>query len=129
MSEMSLFADFINSIGASVVTCPRCGQPCLARESDNDEARLLKHTADMSVGLCGNCAVQEFLMSVETLKYAIEKQGPQILLWDAFQEQFVEIMKVGFADMNPAEINWELIVENWELSFPERKKRRKGRRP
>jgi len=31
-------------------------------------------------------------------------------------------MKVGMADAMPDEINWNLIIENWDLPFPHKMK-------
>jgi len=48
----------------------------------------------------------------------LAESGPKGLAYPHIQEQFAALMKVGLADALPDEINWNLIIENWDLPFP-----------
>jgi len=99
-----------------IVNCPRCGVPCRASSAGHDDARLLRRAPK---GFCANCAVTEFLMSVETIRDGIERRGVgQALSNLAVREGFTQLMKIGHADMRPEEIDWEKIIDNWQLPFP-----------
>lgn len=52
----------------------------------------------------------------------LAKSGPKSLAYPHIQEQFAGIMRMGLADAMPDEIAWELIIENWELPFPNKVK-------
>ena len=41
------------------------------------------------------------------------------------QAGFAELFKVGNADADISEINWQVVVDNWELPFPAQSKKRK----
>jgi hypothetical protein len=101
--------------------CPRCERPCVAVGGGNPEARLLKLVEPGEDGLCPDCSITSFIMSVETLMYGIEKNGMGILLDRRIQVGFEELMKVGNADAKPEQINWQNVVDNWHLDMPERK--------
>jgi hypothetical protein len=101
-------------------TCQRCGRHGRGSEG-NPEARLLRHAKQ---GVCVNCGVTEFLMSVETTAWAIELRGPQILLDPMIQRQFVALMGAGRADATPEEIDWQTVVANWSLPMTKKGRRR-----
>jgi hypothetical protein len=69
-------------------------------------------------GLCVNCAVHDFLRNTYPANILLAQSGPKALVHPHIQEQFAGIMKVGMADAVPDEINWNLIIENWDLPFP-----------
>ena len=116
---MNPFEEFANK-ELGIVTCPRCGELCQASEPVNEDARLLKRTKDVKVGLCANCAVADWLQQSPLAQLIGDAQK---LLWEPIQVHFGELMKAGNADMDPSEINWELVVKHWDLPFPGRKKR------
>jgi hypothetical protein len=80
------------------------------------KAKMLRRSTKPK-GMCNNCAVTEFLANTYPPNMLIEESphGPAILLFPQIQEQFVAIMKAGNADMDPAEINWQTVVDNWNL--------------
>jgi len=47
----------------------------------------------------------------------LARSGPKNLLFDHIQKSFEGIMKVALADALPDEINWEMVVGNWDLPF------------
>lgn len=124
------FEDFIND---ELAECIRCKKMCRIAGPPNPEARLLKYATAADVkqegGLCADCAATQFLQGVETIMSGLFLHGTQILLDLHVQEQFSEIMIIGKADADPAEVNWQRVVENWNLPFPKKKGRgkRKGR--
>jgi hypothetical protein len=108
---------------SEIVLCPRCYQPCRVSGSSNDEARLMRRSNSRH-GLCPNCAITEFILSVETFKNSICKIGPRLILEPRFQHAFSELLKIGKADADPSEINWQVVYENWDLPFPKKAKAR-----
>lgn len=76
--------------------------------------------------LCADCAATALIKTVEALMWGIEKNGVRMLLNPTVQQSFAEVMKVGRADATPEEINWQRVVENWELPVP--KQKGKGRK-
>jgi len=68
-------------------------------------------------GLCVNCAVHDWLRNTYPLNILLAQSGPKVLLFEHIQKQFTEIMRIGFADAKPDEIDWQSIVDNWELPF------------
>ncbi len=98
-----------------IALCVRCGNKCRTAKSQNPEARPFKWAFH---GLCADCAVTQFLLSVEILRLVIEKCGIDILLNPLIQNQFVKIMCAGKSEMLPDEINWRRVTFNWSKPFP-----------
>ena len=70
-------------------------------------------------GLCVNCAVHDWLRNTYPVNQILAgMKNPQCLLLPYLQDQFISIMKVGNADAVPDEINWQAIVDNWDLPWP-----------
>jgi len=103
-----------------IINCQRCGARCRIDKVPNSKARMLKRAAGK--GLCVNCAVHDFLRNTYPPNILLAKSGPKVLLYPQIQQQFVEIMKIGRADAKPDEIDWQRIVDNWELPFPQKMK-------
>lgn len=118
---MDVFAKFVNE-ELGVVACPRCGELCRLSSPVHEDARLLKRTDKVEDGLCANCAVASWFRLSPFMEMI---DDPQKLLFQPLQEQFAAVMKAGHADMDPLEIDWELVVKHWDLPFPKRKKRGK----
>ena len=98
-------------------TCVRCGKPCLPGQTKNPAARPFKRTQK---GLCENCVVTQFLLSpdMEALRIGITRNGVEVLLIPEIQEQFAAILRVGRSELQECEIDWQAVVDNWELPFP-----------
>ncbi len=108
----------------TLTTCERCGRPCRVGPPPNPDARLLKRSTTPE-GYCANCAATAFLrMEVPTLAGLLERMGPQALTNPQIQAQFAWIMRSGFADAAPAELDWAAMAANWELPLPKRSRRR-----
>lgn len=121
---MDAFTDFISDLAE----CTRCRKLCKVASPPNPEARLMPYaTAEEARerGLCADCAAAAFIKGVETLMYGIEKNGVSMLLDPRIQKAFGEVMVIGKADAHPAEVNWQRVVDNWELPVPNKRKRSK----
>ena len=108
------------------VLCPRCSKPCqVSDRPSHSDARLLQLAKNAREGLCANCAITSFILSIESLAYAIELNGTQVLLMPQAQGVFAELFQVGKSDADISEINWQVVVENWNLPFPAQSKKRR----
>ncbi|MBA7676117.1 hypothetical protein ES703_84358 [subsurface metagenome] len=97
--------------------CERCGAQLQVGPAPGSEAKLLRRSK-VPKGFCVNCAVHNFLRNTYPPNIQLAESGPEILLIPHIQTVFADIMKAGFADANPDEIDWQRIVDNWELPFP-----------
>jgi len=106
---------------AGTTDCERCGAKIKVDAMPGSEAKMLRRSKEPK-GICINCAVHDWLRNTYPPNILLAQSGPKILLLPHIQEQFAEIMKVGFADAQPDEIDWQRIVDNWELPFPNKLK-------
>jgi len=97
-----------------IVECKRCGEQCRISGSPGKDAKMLRFAE--GPGLCVNCAVHDWLRNTYPVNILLTQSGPKAL--PHLQEQFAGIMRLGKADAMPDEIDWEKIVENWDLPFP-----------
>lgn len=104
-----------------IIHCERCEAPCKIVGQGNPDAKMLR--LSISKGLCINCAVHDFLRNCYPANMQLAESGPKALLLPHMQGLFTGIMRIASADAKPDEINWELIVENWDLPFPHKIKR------
>ena len=98
------------------IHCDRCNVRCKVAEPPNPKAKMLRRSKGK--GLCVNCAVHDWLRNTYPCNILLAQSGAKSLIHPHVQEQFAEIMKVGMADAMPDEIDWNLIIENWDLPFP-----------
>ncbi len=105
----------LNPEESEIIECKRCGQRCKIAASPGEKARMLRFAK--GPGLCVNCAVHDWLRNTYPVNMLLARSGSKGLLFPHIQEQFTEIMRVGFADAMPDEIDWQKIVDNWELPF------------
>ena len=96
--------------------CERCGAQLQVGPAPGSEATLLRRSK-VPKGFCVNCAVHNFLRNTYPPNIQLAESGPEILLIPYVRTAFADIMKAGFADANPDEIDWQRIVDNWELPF------------
>jgi len=102
-----------------IIHCERCGARCKVAELRDPEAKMLRWSKEPK-GLCINCAVHDFLRNTYPINMLLAEFGPKGLLLPHIQKQFMGIMRAGFADAKPDEIDWNRIVENWDLPFPKK---------
>lgn len=95
--------------------CKRCGVKCRVTATQKSEAHHLRRNT-VPEGMCANCAVSEWLANTYPINMILEesKRGPSILLIPAMQEQFAELI-LKDSDLTPEEIDWQLVVDNWNL--------------
>ena len=101
--------------------CERCGVQLKVDAVPGSEAKMLRRSK-VPKGFCINCAVHDWLRNTYPPNMLLAQSGPNVLLYTHIQEQFAELMKTGFADANPDEIDWQRIVDNWDLPFPNKLK-------
>lgn len=95
-----------------IVLCERCCAPCRANPERRAEARLLRH-ADR--GVCVNCGITLFLKGTPPISTLLAARGASVLLGKAVQAQVSRIILAGQADAHPDEIDWMIVVAQWEL--------------
>ena len=106
-----------------VCQCERCKARCRVAPDRNPQAKMLRKSA-VPKGLCVNCAAHDWLRNTypANMILAESQHGPRILMHVSVREQFAEIMQGQNADAKPDEINWNLMIENWELPWPHKVK-------
>lgn len=102
----------------NICNCQRCGAKCSVNPKPGSQAKLLKHSKEAK-GLCVNCAVHDWLRNTYPVNQILAgmRNPAEVLRFEHIQQQFTGIMRVGFADANPDEIDWEAIITNWDLPF------------
>lgn len=105
----------------AICNCERCGVRCRVGAVEPSKAKMLRRSTKPK-GMCNNCAVTEFLANTYPPNMLIEESphGAAILLFPQIQEQFAAIM-AGRSDMKPEEINWQIVVDNWDLPLTVKK--------
>ena len=96
--------------------CERCRRSCRVAPKRNKDAKMLR-TSAVPKGLCVNCATHDWLRNTYPVNMILDGSGPKILLHEHVRKQFSDIMRAANADAKIDEINWNLIVENWELPW------------
>ena len=94
--------------------CSRCSARCQVAPKRNSNAKMLRKSATPG-GLCVNCAFHDWLRNTYPVNMLLDEIGPKILLYPHIREMIAGIMQSQNADATIDEINFNLIVENWEL--------------
>jgi len=106
-----------------IVLCARCSARCKNMPVPNSKAKMLKRGVGEKGSLCISCAVHDWLRNTYPVNRILAgMQNPKYLLLPHIQEQFTGIMRAGFSDARPDEIDWQLIVDNWDLPWPNKVK-------
>ena len=103
--------------GGKETYCIRCKARCTVAGPGKADAKMLRYSKTPQ-GLCVNCAAHDWLRNTYPVNMMLAKSGPAALAHVHIRAQFAEIMRVGNADADPNEINWNLLTENWDLPFP-----------
>lgn len=108
-----------------VVPCQRCGTRCLVAPVANQRARPFRY-ADGN-GQCTACIVAEFLKT--TMSHALDAMDAgtnikEVLRAPHIQEGFSQILKVGCSELAGEEIDWEAVIEKWDLPVVKQKRGR-----
>jgi len=62
------------------------------------------------------------LKDTEPIAGILTSSGPSPLLAPFIQEQYGNILEAGESELKLEEISWALVVENWDLPMPKKKK-------
>ncbi|MBA7487091.1 hypothetical protein ES707_22653 [subsurface metagenome] len=116
MSQLNLFAS------GEKCLCGRCGASCKIDPIAGSQAKMLKR-GKVPKGLCLNCAVHDWLRNTYPVNLLLARSGPKSLALHHIQKQFEGIMKSQCSDAMPDEIDWQAIIDNWDLPFPTKIKR------
>jgi hypothetical protein len=100
--------------------CGRCGAPCKVNPVAGSKATMLKRAA--GPGLCVNCAAHDWLRNTYPVNLLLAQSGPKSLAFPHIQEEFAGLMKMANSDAKPHEIDWQRIIDNWDLPFPRKLK-------
>lgn len=105
-------------------TCLRCHTPCQTGTPDTTKRAI--RVAEKA-GLCANCMITQFLLSVEPIRAIIEGtprhpgKGPEIFLDAEWSKNVLgPVMKslLAHTQMPEDAIDWIEVVSNWGLPFP-----------
>lgn len=111
-----------------ILPCNRCGTPCKLGHTATEDAQLLRRaTRPDTSGYCPECGVIDFFKHHSMLGEIIDgrgEEGHKMLLDERVQRQFAGLMQTGKADLPASHINWQRVVDLWDLPFPQRGKKR-----
>jgi len=107
-------------IEMEIMYCQRCGAECVINPPKESNAKMLKRAK--GGGLCVNCAVHDWLRNTYPVNILLAQSGPKALQFEHIRQQFADIMKSQKADAEFGEIDWDAIIKNWELPFPNKVK-------
>lgn len=122
--------------------CERCGIRCRVVATRNEDANLFVKGTTRTGKFCANCVVTDFLVNcdtgplVQTAKPAYWDNLPNRPPWKGFdpeclrlphvQEQMMTIIaaarKQYGAELTIIEVDWDEVIANWHLPFPEKAK-------
>lgn len=132
--------------------CARCGVRCRTVDKSNPMANYFVKGDARSGKFCANCLIVDFFKnfdlgpssalgkeffdsSLPQPKYRKElgdedpRFDPESLRLPHIQAQLTNIILVAHrergAELDPAEIDWDEVIANWHLPFPDKKGRRK----
>ena len=101
--------------------CGRCGARCKVNPLAGSKAKMLRRNK-VPKGLCVNCAVHDFLRNTYPVNLILARSGPKSLAFPHIQQQFAGIMRSRLSDAVPDEIDWQAIIDKWDLPFPNKLK-------
>lgn len=141
--------------GGQIGQCQRCAVRCRVRGTQTADARLLRYALTPE-GLCVNCAMTEWLQTTDGIKEQLANRKcrrcgglqtslgyfdrqcrcaqpdipgvGEILRLPHIQALFRQLMAVGRADAQPDEIDWDEVIANWDLPWPPKARRRRGKK-
>ena len=115
----------------TITHCLRCRRPCRHGTPDPTKRAILKTQGD---GLCPNCVVTHFLLGIAPIREtimghparggivpAVPGKGPAVLRLPHIQAQLGRIL--AFTQLSLGEVDWEVVIANWDLPWP------KGKQP
>ena len=100
----------------TVVRCERCGLSLRLAPKPQSKAKMLRRST-RAKGLCATCAAHNWLRNTYPCNMLLAESGPKGLELPHIQRQFANIMQAAGADAQPDEIDWNSMIENWQLPF------------
>lgn len=95
----------------STIPCDRCGRLCQGAAGRPD-ARVFRRA--IRKGHCTVCHTISILKQLdESHGGALFPSGPECLRYPHVQEQFAAVMRAGNAEVDAAEIDWDLVIAGW----------------
>lgn len=135
-SQQSLFPDAPQPL---VKNCVRCAKRCRVVDKANPNAQLFVK-GDMKTGrFCTECLIVDFFKNFDYGGYPLMEMldrkdkpfDPECFRLPHVQDQFgaivVAAQKQFGAELSPEEIDWDEVIANWHLPFPEKPGRKKKR--
>lgn len=105
------------------LNCVRCSKRCRVAAKRNPNAELFVKGTKETGRYCADCLVVDFLKNSE--------DDPAGFRLPHMQQQMVAIIlaarKEHGAELTPEEVDWDEVIANWHLPFPEKPKRRRAR--
>ena len=95
-------------------TCQRCGRAAQGGDG-NPDARMMRRA---QTGMCVDCATVVFLQRLENTGGHLLPKGETwatALRLPHVQKQFAAVMAAAKADAKPDEIDWDRVIELWDL--------------
>ncbi len=96
--------------------CRRCGAHCQVDPIAGSKAKMLKRS-EVPKGMCLNCAMHDWLRNTYPVNLLLAQGGQRALALPQIQETIAGIMKSQFSDAAVDEIDFEAIIEKWDLPF------------
>jgi len=97
--------------------CTRCDAACTVDPKPGSQARILRRSRTPE-GLCVNCAVHDQLRHLYPANLILAGSGPAGLALPHIQRQFYAIARSVGTDAEFDEIDWQRIIDNWDMPFP-----------
>ena len=94
--------------------CDRCKRPlrvAVRRREDSAPFRLAK----VPKGECPDCVMTGFLYNTYPINMQIDEAGPELLLKPMIRDAFLMSGILDGCDMSVDEIDWQRVVDNWNL--------------
>ena len=101
----------------TITACRRCGRAARGTDDGDPKARIYRRAKK---GECTECHAVLILKSINEMHGG--KLLPNGATWQEclslphIQQQFGSLMKAGNAECNVDEIDWERVIEVWDLT-------------
>jgi hypothetical protein len=152
MSQKSLFPTNNPKLPPGVVLCTRCSKRCRAAEKVNPTATLFVKGTAKTGRYCAECLIVDFLRNCDTgpasalgmhffdpslpqPEYQKERRekdrrfDPESLRFPHVQAHMTAIIVAAQrqygGELTPEEIDWDEVIANWHLPFPQKKRKRR----
>lgn len=124
--------------GPEFKNCIRCGVRCRTVTKKNPDANVFVR-GDMQTGrFCTNCLVTDFFKNFDLGPAGslgpeyFDSFNPEGLRLPHIQQQFAAVVMAAKrsygAELFADEIDWDEVIANWHLPFPETRRGKKGGR-